>query len=518
MKLKVFFAWVIGGFMAMVIVVQVAAIINRVLLKDYQRAIDQQQLLISLSNELQQSSDRLTEAVQNYVGSGDAAWIERYNAVLAVRNGEAARPDGRVVALRDLFKEGGCTDAELALLAAAEKESNRLADIERQAMELMAEHSGGQGDEDAATAEQRRDEALLVIFGDEYHAAKDSIAAPIQKFQEALAARTRGDLALCAKRSEVIGSLIVVLMTLCVGMLIYASIRIRHRVMRPLGADPEAMQGLAHDIAEGKLRSYDVTQYTNGNVAGSLAIMSEKLHEVIQRVQKSNEKLSASSEQMEGIALQIADSSNTQASSAEEITATVEEMTATVHATSDNAQEARQLTRNSMRSVEGNLEEARAAQTAASDIERQIALIRGIAQQTNILALNAAVEAARAGEHGRGFAVVAAEVRKLADASGSIADKITTLSHACVEATKQTAEKSAQVAQEMRKNIGFIDEIATSQDELAKGADNINTAIQQLSGVAQESANSSNQLATTASEVRKNVEEVSGVIGFFKRS
>ena len=511
MKLKVFFAWVIGGFMAMVIVVQVAAIINRVLLKDYQRAIDQQQLLISLSNELQQSSDRLTEAVQNYVGSGDAAWIERYNAVLSVRNGESARPDGRVVALRDLFKEGGCTDAELALLAAAEKESNRLAVIERQAMELMAERSGGPDDEGVEKAEQRRDEALLVIFGDEYHAAKDSIAAPIQKFQEALAARTRGDLALCAKRSEVIGSLIVVLMTLCVGMLIYASIRIRHRVMRPLGADPEAMQGLAHDIAEGNLRSYDVTQYTNSNVAGSLAIMSEKLHEVIQRVQKSNEKLSASSEQMESIALQIADSSNTQASSAEEITATV-------HATSDNAQEARQLTRNSMRSVEGNLEEARAAQTAASDIERQIALRRSIAQQTNILALNAAVEAARAGEHGRGFAVVAAEVRKLADASGSIADKITTLSHACVEATKQTAEKSAQVAQEMRKNIGFIDEIATSQDELAKGADNINTAIQQLSGVAQESANSSNQLATTASEVRKNVEEVSGVIGFFKRS
>ena len=516
MKLKVFFAWVIGGFMAMVIVVQVAAIINRVLLKDYQRAIDQQQLLISLSNELQQSSDRLTEAVQNYVGSGDAAWIERYNAVLSVRNGETARPDGRVVALRDLFKEGGCTDAELALLAAAEKESNRLADIERQAMELMAEHSGGQQGE--ADAHQRRDDALLVIFGDGYHAAKDSIAAPIQKFQEALATRTHGDLALCARRSEVIGSVIVVLMALCVGMLIYASIRIKRRVLQPLGAEPKAMQALAHDIAEGKLRSYDVTQYTNGNVAGSLAIMSEKLHEVIQKVQKSNEKLSASSEQMESIALRIADSSNTQASSAEEITATVEEITATVHATSDNAQEARQLTRTSMRSVEGNLEEARAAQAAASDIERQIALIRGIAQQTNILALNAAVEAARAGEHGRGFAVVAAEVRKLADASGGIADKITTLSHACVEATKQTAEKSAQVAQEMRKNIGFIDEIATSQDELARGADNINTAIQQLSGVAQESANSSNQLAATASEVRKNVEEVSGVIGFFRRS
>lgn len=518
MSLKMLFARLFGAGMVVVVVVLVAAIINRVLLKDYWRAIDQHQLLISLSNELQQSSDRLTEAVQNYVVSGDAAWIERYNAVLSVRNEKTARPGGLVVAMRDLFKEGGCTDAELALLAAAEKESNKLAAIERQAMELMGERSGEQGDEGVENAVQRRDEAHLVIFGDEYQAAKDSIVALIQKFQEAISARTRGDLALCAKRSEAIGFLIVVLMTLSIGMMIYASIRIKRRVLQPLGAEPKAMQALARDIAEGKLRTYDVSQYTNSNVAGSLAIMSEKLHEVIQKVQKSNEKLSASSEQMEGIALRIADSSNTQASSAEEITATVEEMTATLHATSENAQEARQLTRNSMRSVEGNLEEAKAAQTAASDIERQIALIRGIAQQTNILALNAAVEAARAGEHGRGFAVVAAEVRKLADASGSIADKITTLSHACVEATNQTTEKSAQVAQEMRKNIGFIDEIATSQEELAKGADNINTAIQQLSGVAQEAANSSNQLAATASEVRKNEEEVSGVIGFFRWS
>jgi methyl-accepting chemotaxis protein len=112
----------------------------------------------------------------------------------------------------------------------------------------------------------------------------------------------------------------------------------------------------------------------------------------------------------------------------------MEELTSTVKQNADNARQANVLA-GSASAIAGKggevvaqvVETMGGINASAGKIVEIIAVIDGIAFQTNILALNAAVEAARAGEQGRGFAVVAGEVRNLAQRSAAAAKEIKSL-------------------------------------------------------------------------------------------
>ena len=104
--------------------------------------------------------------------------------------------------------------------------------------------------------------------------------------------------------------------------------------------------------------------------------------------------------------------------------------------------------------VQDAAREVVALNSTAEDINRFVATVSRIAEQTDLLALNAAIEAARAGNAGRGFAVVADEVRKLAEQAQLAAEDV-------VQLTQQVTARVSSTTRAMEAGVANVGEIET---------------------------------------------------------
>ncbi|AOJ76273.1 methyl-accepting chemotaxis protein [Burkholderia ubonensis] len=323
---------------------------------------------------------------------------------------------------------------------------------------------------------------------------------------------------------------IVSIVTLVAGLVaaLVSYVTLSRAIGRPLA------DALAHfdAIAAGDLRRRIVVTRRDemGQLLEGLGKMQVGLVETVSTVRGGSESIATAAKQIAAGNIDLSSRTEEQASALQETASSMEQLTGTVKQNADNARQASALAANASEiankgnvvvgQVVGTMGEINQSSAKIADI---IAIIEGIAFQTNILALNAAVEAARAGEEGRGFAVVAGEVRSLAQRSSGAAKEIKTLIDASVERIRSGSALVDEAGRTMTEVIGAVQrvtdimgEIAAASEEQSGGIDQVARAVTQMDEVTQQNAALVEEAAAAAQSLDEQAARLRETVAVFQ--
>jgi methyl-accepting chemotaxis protein len=288
----------------------------------------------------------------------------------------------------------------------------------------------------------------------------------------------------------------------------------------------------ARRVASGDLTGDidDKAKDETGQLLSALKDMNASLLGIVTEVRSGTDHITTSSSEIAAGNQDLSRRTEQQAGALEETASSMEELTSTVKHNADNARQANQLAASAAQvAVKGGEVVAQVVGTmdsinqSSKKIVDIIAVIDGIAFQTNILALNAAVEAARAGEQGRGFAVVASEVRNLAQRSASAAKEIKQLIGDSVDKVNQGSKLVADAGTTMDEIVSsvhrvsdIISEITAASTEQSAGINEVNQAIGSMDAVTQQNAALVEQAAAAAESMQQQAAALAQAVSVFK--